>query len=208
MRYAQIGDDDRVEATPRARARCPLCAAEVTAKCGRLVAPHWAHVAREDCDEWAEADSAWHRAWQDCVPAGNREVVLGRHRADILTPTGTVVELQHSSIPTEQIIAREEFYGHRMIWIFDAAEAYESNRLNLRNRKDYVSFRWKHPRKTIGVCRRPVYLDLGNGAVLHVRKFHPEAPSGGWGHLGYKTELQAWMASSGFDFAAAFEVAS
>jgi hypothetical protein len=195
MWYARIGDDDRVEATPRARAHCAACGGEVAAKCGAIVTPHWAHVAREDCDDWSEVGTAWHRGWQECVEPSQREVVMGWHRADLVTPLGYVIELQHSSISPDQIAAREAFYGPRMIWVFDATDAFADDRLNLRQRDGYVSFRWKHPRKTIGACVRRVYLDLGDGSVLRVRRVHTQAPCGGWGERGAKADLQRWIAS-------------
>jgi hypothetical protein len=42
-------------------------------------------------------------------------------RADIVTASGVVVELQHSPISAETIAEREAFYG-RMVWVFDARE--------------------------------------------------------------------------------------
>lgn len=169
MRYAVAGDEPRAEATPRARGRCPSCDGVVKAKCGPIVTHHWAHLAA-DCDEWAEPDTPWHRDWQACAPPDRREVTMGRHRADLLTAGGMVVELQHSTISGEDIAGREAFYG-RMIWIFDARSAVHDERLNLRTklstRSDYRTFRWKHPR---------------------------EAPCGGWGHLGTAAQLREWIA--------------
>jgi hypothetical protein len=45
---------------------------------------------------------------------------MGPHRADVVTASGGVVELQHSPISPEVIAEREAFYGERMAWIFDA----------------------------------------------------------------------------------------
>jgi hypothetical protein len=65
----------------------------------------------------------WHLGWQLAVPPERREVVMGRHRADIVTASGGVVEVQHSSISPDAIEEREAFYGERMAWIFDATRA-------------------------------------------------------------------------------------
>ena len=65
----------------------------------------------------------WHRGWQLAVPPERREVVMGPHRADIVTASGGVVEIQHSPISVDVITEREEFYGERMAWIFDATQA-------------------------------------------------------------------------------------
>ena len=45
---------------------------------------------------------------------------MGPHRADIVTASGGVVEIQHSPISVDVITEREEFYGEHMAWIFDA----------------------------------------------------------------------------------------
>jgi len=65
----------------------------------------------------------WHLGWQAAVPAERREVVMGAHRADIVTVSGGVIEIQHSAISPTVIAEREEFYGDRMAWIFDATQA-------------------------------------------------------------------------------------
>jgi len=43
---------------------------------------------------------------------------MGPHRADIRTPGGLVVEIQHSGISSEDVAAREAFYGN-MVWLLD-----------------------------------------------------------------------------------------
>jgi ribosomal protein L37AE/L43A len=124
------------EPEPRGRADCPLCKTAVIAKCGRIVIWHWAHETGSDCDPWAETPGPWHRGWQESVPAGQREVVIGEHRADIMT-NGYVIELQHSPISPEEIQARERYYKQHtngLIWIFNAEAAFTSNRLDLRPR--------------------------------------------------------------------------
>lgn len=245
--YANDPEQGRIRATPRARAACPVCTTEVRAKCGKVTAWHWAHTARE-CDPFSEPMTAWHRDWQDVVPEACREVVLGPHRADIVSPLGVVVELQHSSIAVEEIQERETFYGS-MLWVFDASDAYAAaarrayderragfleaimsnhpaancgrptcgwvrpinsterdgevylcaylatgarfssppeGRLDIRGRgkpDGYVTFRWKHPRKSLAFCSKPVFLDLGNDELLRIGRIHADAPCGGWGHI-------------------------
>jgi hypothetical protein len=194
MQYAITGDRERILAEPGLVASCPVCREPVRPKCGQIVRWHWAHVGREDCDDWAEPDSAWHRTWQEAVPVEQREIVIGNHRADVRAFDGTIVELQHSSISAEEINERERFY-RRMVWIFDATEAVADARLLIRRRsgRDYVTFRWKHPRKTLGACRRPVLLDLGSDLLLRVRKIHLVAPCGGWGMLTTRPDICSWM---------------
>ena len=86
----------------------------------------------------AEPMSAWHLSWQAHAPADRREVVIGAHRADVVAPDGSVVEIQHSAIGTDEIREREAFYAFfgAMTWIFDAREAYEDQRLDVRRPRD------------------------------------------------------------------------
>jgi len=99
----------------------------VIAKCGDLVVHHWAHRAA-DCDPWSEPETPWHREWKSHAPQHRQEVVIGRHRADVVAPNGVVVEIQHSNIAGGEVRERERFYK-RMLWIFDAREASETGRI-------------------------------------------------------------------------------
>ena len=199
MIFARTVTSGRTFAAPDLTGHCPICSAPVLAKCGRIVAWHWAHVAGRDCDSWSEPVTAWHLAWQAHAPSGRREVVMGPHRADIVAPDGSVVEIQHSSIVAAEITAREAHYGRAMTWLFDAREAYAAGRLHVRTtiepRSDgYVTFRWKQPRKSLAVCRARVFLDLDPEMLLLVGKIHPGPPSGGWGHLVPADRVAHWIA--------------
>ena len=196
MMYAATASG-RAEAAPGLQGTCPSCGHLCRPKCGKINVWHWAHHARTDCDPWAEPMTEWHLGWQRAVPSERREVVMGRHRADIVTASGGVVEIQHSPVSADVIAEREEFYGERMAWIFDATradiavsgaraskygvcgcdlgtctEGWGPGRCRL-TREDSAAksrgeqmFRWRHPRRSIGACRRLVLLDLGNGTVL------------------------------------------
>ncbi len=152
------------------------------AQCGQVNAWHWAHVSGADCHAWAEPETQWHRAYKRTVPPGQREVRIGSHRADLVSRDGFVVELQHSSLPVEDIQARELHY-RKMVWLFDARDAYCHDRLLVRVKPgtDYVTFRWKQPRRSIVFCRKRVLLDLGRGLVISVRKIYPGPPSAAGG---------------------------
>jgi competence protein CoiA len=122
MQYALI-DDRRVEASPGAHATCPTCGSGMMAKCGPRVIHHWAHAGRRDCDPWWENETPWHREWKNLFPPECREICHTApdgevHRADIKTPTGIVVEVQHSNIADAERLSREAFYGN-LIWIID-----------------------------------------------------------------------------------------
>lgn len=189
MIFANLGGHIRT-AEPRLNgATCPLCAGPVVAKCGEINVWHWAHRSA-DCDPWAEPMSQWHLSWQEVAPKERREVSIGNHRADIITPRGVVVEVQHSHLSTEQIAEREAHYG-AMVWIFDAREAADPGfaRLALTQPRGhpeptYRTFRWRHARRSIGACRQPVYLDLGGERLLLIGRMSVgDGPTQGWGHV-------------------------
>lgn len=102
---------------------CPICGSPMQAKCGTRVIHHWAHSGRRNCDPWWENETSWHRAWKEHFPAECREVSHVApdgeiHRADIKTPTGIYIEVQHSSMTDAEREAREAFYGN-LIWVVD-----------------------------------------------------------------------------------------
>lgn len=221
MMLARLDDEIRTAEPGLAGATCPLCASPVIAKCGNVNAWHWAHH-NADCDPWSEPMSQWHLAWQEFAPKERREVIIGNHRADIVTPRGVVVEIQRSQLSTEQITERERHYG-AMIWIFDATAAATQPfacwcppgrparecqpscqappRLDVRSPRppkdeasklDHRTFRWKHARRSLAACRRPVYLDLGGDLLLVGRIYiEPGRPVGGWGHIWTRAQVAA-----------------
>ena len=84
---------------------------------------HWAHNASRNCDPWWENETAWHREWKSHFPEECREVSHTApdgeiHRADIKTPTGIVIEVQHSTMTDRERESREKFYEN-LVWIVD-----------------------------------------------------------------------------------------
>ena len=231
MRYADTASG-RAEASPGLEGTCPACGYRCRPRCGKVNIWHWAHHARADCDPWSEPMTEWHLGWQAAVPPERREVVIGSHRADIVTASGGVVEIQHSPISPAVIEAREEFYGPRMAWIFDATQAaitvgpgppvlanrpcgcvneqcakiwltpgtacicgHDGCRGYMEARRwepsPEVRFRWKHPRRSLAACRRPVFLDVGGGAVLRPGRFTLAA--GMTGVLYTRSSAEDWL---------------
>lgn len=43
-------NNELLEASKRAKGKCPLCGADVKAKCGNVKVNHWAHQNKEECD--------------------------------------------------------------------------------------------------------------------------------------------------------------
>ncbi len=122
MQYALI-DNKRSEAFPGGHGICPLCGASVIAKCGSRVLHHWAHAQRQSCDPWWENETEWHRSWKNLFPEICREISHKAsngeiHRADIKTPTGIIIEVQHSAMTDSERQSREVFYGN-LIWVID-----------------------------------------------------------------------------------------
>ena len=190
MRYA-IVNGERTEPTPKTRGTCELCGSPAYAKCGSVIVWHWAHATLQDCDAWAERDSEWHREWQDLVPPDRQEVKRGNHRADIVTPDGYVVEIQHSYLPAEVIREREQHYG-RMVWVFDAVEAVKAERLTFRwDDKGYFTYQWKHPRKTIAATEATVFLDVGDGSVFELKRIYSGRRLRGWGKFWTRADMAA-----------------
>lgn len=170
-----IKNNTRIEAAPNEMATCPTCGSDVVSKCGNIKVWHWAHKSI-DCDHWSEPESRWHKEWKNKFPFDWQEVVMGKHRADIKTPT-SVIEVQASSISPQDILDRESFYGD-MLWILKG-EDFEDN-FELRRKGSIYTFRWKHPRKAWWNADKPIYIDFKKG-FFEVKKIYPQTPCGGYG---------------------------
>ena len=122
MQFA-LTDGERREASPKRRARCPVCDREVLAKCGSKRLHHWAHAIDASCDPWWENETAWHREWKNRFPAEWREIAATDasgevHRADVKTPLGITIEFQNSPMTDAELASRELFYGN-LIWVLN-----------------------------------------------------------------------------------------
>lgn len=188
MRYAFV-NGERAEPQPKTRGACPGCGNAVTAKCGKHVGWHWAHLASTHCDPWWEPETAWHRAWKDRFPADWQEVPLRSptnelHVADVRTPDGLVIEFQRSTIDPEEVASRESFY-QKMVWVVDGT----------RGRSDAVYFRLG--RTTVseeGACYFqvvgrsklferwyrpvPIFIDFGTEGFWRIARFSPRSREG------------------------------
>lgn len=194
MLYALDIKKRKIEATfSGQRAVCPGCSSVVIGKCGEIIPHYWSHLSGPDCDPWFEPLTQWHIDWQNILKkyrGAEIEKTISKgniqHRADAVLPDGRIFELQHSGISTEEIREREEFYGKKLVWGFDAIDAYHEDRLELRE-QDYhrvkYTFRWKHPRKSIAYATSKVFLDLGYGLIFELEWMSKETPCGGKGTL-------------------------
>lgn len=184
MFYAVDRAGNRCEPSPGASAVCPSCGARMVAKCGQLVEHHWAHYRTADCDDWSGRDSGWRHEWVSAAREENREVVVNGRRADLLMPDGIVVVLQQGSLAAEMVAAKEVHFD-RMVWLLDEREAYAKGNMLFRHGKtrEYTTFRWKRARRSASYCKKPVFLDLGEGLVLWLKEIYPDSPVGGWGYF-------------------------
>jgi hypothetical protein len=153
-------------------------------KCGPLVVHHWAHQPGADCDPWAEGETDWHLGWKaDFLAAGAAleqtiERAGKRHRADVVTPAGLVVEIQRRTLDERALHARERFY-RRMIWILDGTALDERfHRGNETGHGARPPWGAGEPEHGIWIKQgahrwvlhaRPLFVDLGDGTVAHVR---------------------------------------
>lgn len=189
MLYAVSETGEKILPTKDVHAFCPFCNGTVIARCGKIMSHHWAHKSIKDCDEWYEPESDWHLRWKSMFPKDNVEVTIRkndkRHRADILSNDGTVIELQHSPISTGTISEREAFYGN-MIWVFDMAYKRDSFRKKEQVNEKEFSFRWSYPKWSLIMCKKPLYFDYGVKKILRVTKL---TYSGGTGYYLDKGEF-------------------
>lgn len=123
MKYALI-NGDKAEATKGAKGICPSCGSELIAKCGELKVNHWSHKGNRNCDQWWENETEWHRSWKNRFPKEWQEVIHTdeksgeRHIADVKTPSGWILEFQHSFLNPEERLSRNTFY-QKLVWVVD-----------------------------------------------------------------------------------------
>jgi competence protein CoiA len=136
MKFADIEGNVRAEAQPGLAGKCRDCGQLVVAKCGQLRMWHWAHWKSKACDPWWETETEWHRSWKNQFPVAWQEIGHtaqsgDRHRADVRTQCGLVLEFQYSALSEAERISREELYT-RLVWVVHAHR-------RLRDRKKFFA---------------------------------------------------------------------
>jgi len=142
MQYAILDGGRSQPVKSEKQALCPMCKSPVIAKMGDIMLHHWAHVTLCGCDPHRENETVWHRRWKNSFPVKCREVVLGNHRADVLTLDRNVLEFQHSSIDYAKIADRHKAYGWRLTWVIDAESLARDVEYTLRDDGTYKVW-WK-----------------------------------------------------------------
>lgn len=177
MRFAVDADGTRLPAAPKTRGYCPGCHNPVQAKCGEVLTWHWAHLTDGNCAWDPEPETPWHRGWKAEAPDDRQEIPLNGCRADIVSPSGLVIELQHSHLAGEHIRKREAAYQH-MVWLFDAQDAFTAGRLRLDRHPDrpindlYWTIRWDRPPAYPSQAKAPMFLHLDEHTLIWVGAWH------------------------------------
>jgi competence protein CoiA len=164
MLYAFNNSEEKIRAKPKERAFCPFCKYKVIAKCGKIRTWHWAHEIDSKCDPWFEHETEWHLTWKQLFSKERVEVNMGLHVADIYTKNKIIIELQHSSISTNEIIERESFYGERMMWLIDGSMF--SNNFVILHKDGKGDYEWHWKRKCWEYAKRPIFIDFGQKGTL------------------------------------------
>ena len=166
MLYAIGPDGNKIRPGKGLAAVCSGCGAFMVPKCGKIKIWHWAHETNEDCDAWSDGETEWHLGWKANFPKESVEVHIDRdgtkHYADVLTPKGIVIELQHSPISPDVIKEREQFYRN-MIWVFDLKAPFDFGRLRLHLQSSTGSarFTWYRPKSSLQHISKEMYWDCG-----------------------------------------------
>jgi hypothetical protein len=189
MLYAISDSGPKIRASPGGVAYCPSCHQELIPKCGEIKIWHWAHK-RNECDTWAEGETAWHLGWKLRFPSSQVEVPIiqnsVRHVADVVTSKGKIIELQHSPLTPHELHEREAFYDD-LTWIFDLREPFAQNNLFFKPLKNpgLESFRWLHRRLYVLCPFWPAYWDIGMTAsddhLFLPRKIYYDEHCAGYG---------------------------
>ncbi|NCN85412.1 MAG: hypothetical protein GW808_02035 [Sphingomonadales bacterium] len=204
MKFGLI-DGQRVEPQPKLKALCPNCGQDLIAKCGRVKVWHWAHKGRKHCDQWWENETDWHRDWKNQFPVDWQERVHfdsatgEKHIADVKTPHGLVIEIQHSTIDTTEVQCREEFYKN-MIWIIDGNRGeLDSSYFNMgrggpiQNDPLAYAIQWFGRGRLLhnwSQVSKDVYLDFGEDVIWRLILFDTQTKQGAVGPIKKSTFIE------------------
>ena len=153
---------DKIRATPKEKAICPICKKEVIDKCGLIKIWHWAHIVDYECDSFGEPESEWHLNWKNYFSKDEQEIIINNHRADIKTKNGIIIELQNSPLSPQKIIERELFYQN-MIWIINGETLGKNfGCLRYNKLKGNKKFNWKWLPKSWLSATKPIFVDISS----------------------------------------------
>lgn len=124
MQFAIVGNNKHQRPETGLKGKCPFCGEDLIAKCGNIKVHHWSHSSKSECP-YKKNKGPWHINWQNNFPDDWQEYLMysetgEKNIADIRTPSGFVIEFQHSHIKDEELYQRENFYKN-MTWVVNAA---------------------------------------------------------------------------------------
>lgn len=156
MQYSLV-NGVRTEAMPNLKGICTCCQKPTYSACGKLISWHWRHVNKNECDDWWESETEWHREWKSNFPETWREVVQydnstgEKHIADIKTQRDVVLEFQNSPMNLVELLSREAFYK-KMIWVVNGINFKDNFEIGYKLPDPKSTFPkrfrfigWKHP---------------------------------------------------------------
>lgn len=113
-----------------------------------------------------ESMSPWHLWWQSqCADPVRIEVTDVNtsgdvRRADVLTPFGWCIEVQHSAIAAKTIRARENHWNGKVLWLVDAASSDRQVDFSIDEHRARLDGVWVHHLSTV------IAVDDGEGVWL------------------------------------------
>ena len=159
------------------------CGHPMVSVVGTIKTPHWRHLGAADhsADEPLSETGPWHREVQkEFVDRGARMEVPrlsidGRTTltADIVTPNGTVIEVQMYELTSAAMKLREDTYAPRMAWIYGGPIASISPYDN-----DPTRFTWSTPKSILLEHAMGVFMDAHDG-VWQLEWLNVTYPKGG-----------------------------
>lgn len=184
-------------AIPHEHGVCAACGQPMRAKCGPIVVWHWAHVTRQECDAYGP-ETEWHLEWKAKLADAGAQVEVIRwkgdecHIADVVLPSGYVLELAGTYHPADAIQRRERFYGSRMGWLYNACTFFD--RVEFWTKTDGSElFRFKQPPQSMLLHRRPVFWDAGDGMVYAIDRFWRWREERTYGALAHKGSIEEFI---------------
>lgn len=177
MLYAFNSYDEKVLVEESDTGFCPGCKSKLVARKGVINIWHWAHKSKA-CDFDIKPETVWHLGWKKKFPKEWCEVPLGRHRADVLLPSGRVIEFQSGYLSYWDATSRLDQYK-KIIWILDGNRF--SDRFHTKQKEDFYTFKWKYPRKFVEDLKGDRYIDFTETENMDIFEIQFLNKGRGWG---------------------------
>lgn len=156
MLYAYNSENRKVTPEPKLTGKCIVCGNDMIAKCGEIVVWHWAHkVGSNECDNWYEPITSWHKGWIDLFDSDETEIMIEgdnkkeKHVIDIRTKRGNKIDLQSKRLKINELEKRDKFWGGST-WIINSEDFFKGGLTFFNNEeksKNYAEIieGWNYP---------------------------------------------------------------